>query len=227
MEEYADAPPTPPRKKHAIDLKCKPSKQWIAADKFRSKFITKPMHLPRPVRNKTSKKDSEAQSKPTVDPQPSTSDTPTLKLNTVLTPATSTETKEAIEALLMLGNLPTMENNPLPDDDNAILVPITGVTPDEALEAPQADDTTEPPPTNQKPELLINTPGNPPSGIVIGKAIKTVGDDNKDTQEIKIEKKDLNIKQYGIKRIYKLDRNLSANYAVKNYPAFKSLTNTA
>ena len=122
------------------------------------------MHLPRPVRNKTSKKDSEAQSKPTVDPQPSTSDTPASKWNTMLTPATSTETKEAIEALLILGDMPTMENNPSPDDDNAFLVPITGVAPDKALEAPQADDTTEPPPpTNQKPESLINTPGNPPT----------------------------------------------------------------
>ena len=144
MEEYADAPPTPPRKKHEVDLKCKPSKQRIAADKFRSKFVTKPTHLPRPVRNKTSKKDSEAQSKPTADPQPSTSDTPTSKWNTVLTPVTSTETKEAIEALLMLGDMQTMENNPLPDDDNALLVPITGVAPDKALEAPQADDATEP-----------------------------------------------------------------------------------
>ena len=161
LEEYADAPPSPPRKKHEVDLKRKPSKQRIAADKFRSKFVMKPMHLPRPVRNKTSKKDSEAQSKPTVDPQPSTSDTPAPKSNTVLTPATSTKTKEAIEALLMLGDMPTMENNPLPDDDNAFLVPITGVVPDKALEAPQADDTTEPPPTNQKPEPLINKPGNP------------------------------------------------------------------
>ena len=69
--------PTPPRKKHEVNLKHKPSKQWIAADKFRSKFVMKPTQLPRPVRNITSKKDSEAQSKPTVDPQPSTSDTPT------------------------------------------------------------------------------------------------------------------------------------------------------
>ena len=150
MEEYADAPPTLPRKKHEVDLKCKPSKQWIAADKFRSKFVTKPTHLPRPVRNKTSKKDSEAQSKPSVDPQPSTSDMPTPKLNTVLTPGMSTETKEAIEALLMLGDMPTMENNPLPDDDNAILVPITGIAPDKVLEAPQVDDTTEPPPNQTK-----------------------------------------------------------------------------
>ena len=150
LEEYTDAPPTLPRKKHEVDLKRKPSKQRIAAHKFRSKFVTKPTHLPRPVRNKMSKKDSEAQSKPTADPQPSTSDTPAPKLSIVLTPETSTETKEAIEALLMLGDMPTMENNPLPDDDNAFLVPITGVAPVKALEAPQADDTTEPPPQPTK-----------------------------------------------------------------------------
>ena len=38
LEEYTDAPPTPPRKKCEVDLKRKPSKQRIAADKFRSKF---------------------------------------------------------------------------------------------------------------------------------------------------------------------------------------------
>ena len=95
--------------------------------------------------HKTSKKDLEAQSKPTADLQPSTSDTPAPKLNTVLIPATSTKTKEAIEALLMLGDMPTMENNPVPDDDNSFLVPITGVSPDEAREASQAGDAPEPP----------------------------------------------------------------------------------
>ena len=109
LEEYTDAPPTPPRKKCEVDLKRKPSKQWIAADKFRSKFTTKPMHLPRPVRNKNTKKDPEAAPKPTVDPQPSTSDTSAPKSKTVLTPATSRETREAIEALLMLGDMPTVE----------------------------------------------------------------------------------------------------------------------
>ena len=49
-------------------------------------------------------------------------------------------------------------------------------------------------------------PGNPPPGIVIGTAIKTDGDNDNNTQEVKIEKKDLNIKQYEIKRKYKLDR---------------------
>ena len=142
LEEYTDAPPTPPRKKREIDLKHKLSKQRIAADKFRSKFVTKAMHLLRPVRNKTSKKDSEAISKPTADPQPSTSDTPATKSKTLLTPATSAKTKEAIEALLMLGDMLTLENNP---DDNASLVPITGATPDEVREASQGDDALEPP----------------------------------------------------------------------------------
>ena len=41
--------------------------------------------------------------------------------------------------------------------------------------------------------------------MVIGMVIKTDGKNDNDTQEVKIEKKDLNIKQYGIKRKYKLD----------------------
>ena len=147
MEEYADAPPTPPRKKREINLKCKPSKQRIAADKFRSKFVTKPTHLPRPVRNKTFKKDSGTISKPTADPQPSTSDTPAPKLKTLLTPAMSAETKDAIEALLMLGDMPTLENNP---DDNASLVPITGVALDDVCETSQADEQALEPPKPTK-----------------------------------------------------------------------------
>ena len=104
----------------------------------------------------------------------------------------------------MLGDMPTLENNP---DDNASLVPITGVAPDEVPETSQVDEQAlEPPQTNQTPNPLINVPGNPPPGIVIGTAIKTDGDIDNDTQEVKIEKKDLNIKQYGIKRKYKLDR---------------------
>ena len=102
----------------------------------------KSTHLPRLVRNKTSKKDPEAIPTPTADPQPSTSDTPAPKSKTLLTPATSAETKDAIEALLMLGDMPPLENNP---DDNASLVPITGTAPDEVCEASQAEDTLEPP----------------------------------------------------------------------------------
>ena len=145
LEEYADAPTTPPRKKREVDLKHKPSKQRIAADKFRSKFITKPTHLPKPVRNKNTKKNLEAAPKLATDTQPSTSGTSVPKLNTVLTPAMSTETREAIEALLMLGDMPTVENNPLPADDNALLVPITGTAPDEIQDTSLATNVTEPP----------------------------------------------------------------------------------
>ena len=53
--------------------------------------------------------------------------------------------REAIEALLMLGDLPNVENNPLPDDDNALLVPLIGTAPNKAQEALQANDTTDPP----------------------------------------------------------------------------------
>ena len=42
--------------------------------------------------------------------------------------------------------------------------------------------------------------------MVIGTAIKTDGENDNNTQEVKIEKKNLNIKQYGIKQKYKLDR---------------------
>ena len=77
-----------------------------------------------------------------MDPQPSTSDTPATKSKTLLTPVMSAKTKEAIEALLMLGDMPTLENYP---DDNAPLVPITGAAPDEVCEASQADDALEPP----------------------------------------------------------------------------------
>ena len=70
-------------------------------------------------------------------------------------------------------------------------------------------------------------PGKPPPGIVIGTAIKTDGDNDNDTQEVKIEKKDLNIKQYRIKRKYKLDRKFKCKLCGENYPAFKNLTSTA
>ena len=42
----------------------------------------------------------------------------------VLIPATSTETRDAIEALLMLGDMPAVGNNQPQDNDNAALVPI-------------------------------------------------------------------------------------------------------
>ena len=60
-------------------------------------------------------------------------------------PVTPTETREAIETLLMLGDMPTVENNPLPAEDNALFVLITGSAPVEAQDAIQAPNTSEPP----------------------------------------------------------------------------------
>ena len=109
------------------------------------------------------------------------------------------ETREAIEALLMLGDMPTVENNPLPADDNALLVPIIGTTPDEIQDASLATNVTEPPQLTKELSHWYTHQETPPPGMVIGTAIKTDGEFDNDTQEVKIEKKDLNIKQYGIK----------------------------
>ena len=51
LEEFADQPPSPPKRKRGIDLKRKPSKSRIAADKYRkTDFVTKPSNVPKPVR---------------------------------------------------------------------------------------------------------------------------------------------------------------------------------
>ena len=58
LEEFADLPPSPPKRKREIDLKRKPSKSRIAADKYRkTDFVTKPSNVPKPVcrRDRTSK----------------------------------------------------------------------------------------------------------------------------------------------------------------------------
>ena len=54
LEEYADAPPSPPKRRSNVDLKlkCRPLKQCIAAERCQSRFITKPTTVPRPVHNK-------------------------------------------------------------------------------------------------------------------------------------------------------------------------------
>ena len=45
---------------------------------------------------------------------------------TMLTPATSSEIRDAIEALLMLGDRSITDKTQSPEDDNALLVPISG-----------------------------------------------------------------------------------------------------
>ena len=51
--------------------------------------------------------------------------------------------------------------------------------------------------------------------MVIGTAVKTDGDINNNTQEVKIEKKDLNIRHYGIKRKYKLEQKFKCKLCGK------------
>ena len=144
------------------------------------------MHLPRPVRNRNTKKDLEAASKQATEAQPPTSDIPIPTTDTGLTPAMSAKMKEAIEALLMLGDLPTVENNPLPADDNALLVPITGTAPDDTQDASLATNDIEPNPTDRGVEPTVHAPGNPPPGMVLGTATKTDGEKDNDTQEEKL-----------------------------------------
>ena len=120
LEEYAEESPSLPKKKKEIDLKQKPSKTRIAAEKYsRSKFFTKPTHLPRPVRRRKAKADipvalgsMEGQIKKAKS---------TTNSETITVPATSHETQDAIDALLLLGN-PQEES--LPGlEDNKVLMP--------------------------------------------------------------------------------------------------------
>ena len=99
LEEYADEPPSPPKKKKKeIDLKRKPSKTRIAAEKYsRSKFFTKPTYLPRPVHSKKTKADSPVASG-SMEGQTKRANS-TTDFETITVPATSRETQDAIEAL--------------------------------------------------------------------------------------------------------------------------------
>ena len=244
LKEYADTP-HPPKRKRELDLKCKPSKQCIAAEKYKSKFITKPTHLRKPVRNRSHQK--EPNSTP-VAAQPqltnTTYSTPT-KTTTVLTPAMSTETRDAIDALLMLGELSTTDKKTQPpDDDNAILVPILGAKvtqnnngsakPTEAKENPTKDlkataltavdnQGSENPNMGKSSETNKETSVKPLPGTVLGTAIKT----DVKTQNLESEpkpapvKKELSFKQYGIKRKY---ASSSASYVLQNCRVFRITT---
>ena len=53
LEEYADLPPSPPKRKRKVDLKRRPSKSRMAAEKYRkTDFVTKPLNVPKPVRRR-------------------------------------------------------------------------------------------------------------------------------------------------------------------------------
>ena len=213
LEEYADEPPSPPKKKKEIDLKRKPSKTRIAAEKYsRSRFFTKPTHLPRPVCRRKAKADSPVASgsmEGQIKKANSTTDSKTITV-----PATSHETQDTIDALLLLGNPPEESVPGL--EDNEVLMPIAG-------------------PQQPNPELLPDVPSeaNPPNppkppgagpkpGTLLGVAVKTDqsenptitedqpddADDNDDSQmdDKNGKKKTFVTKEYGLKRRVKTKR---------------------
>ena len=160
LEEYADIPPSPPKRKREVDLKCRPSKSRMAAEKYRKPdFVTKPLSVPKPVRRK-------ARVLPTATPSTSTdaNKDESSTQGTITKPATTQETQDAIDALLLLGTMgmpPALPENP---EDNKILMPIGGnstVNDDNSATTNVTTTTT-----------TIST--NPPMvGTVLGVAIKS------------------------------------------------------
>ena len=231
LEEFADAPPSPPKRKTDIDLllKRRPSKEWIAAERHKSKSTTKPTSVPKPVHNKRPRKNIlstpkiESTTKPTV-PEQEAAETNTAN-KTLLTPATTTETRDAIEALLLLSELPPI--NQVPGDDNSVLVPVGGgykagtsgdqsdITmpllppiPEEGTigEAPNAEDRPPKHSSNNDEAPTLPLPGTVLGTLTI---IDTESDANlNDNVEPKAQpkpkskptpvKKELSFKQYGI-----------------------------
>ena len=100
LEEFADLPPSPPKRKREVDLKRRPSKSRMAADKYRkTDFVTKPSNVPKPVRRRIRT--------PKITPSTSTDTNKDVSRTqeTTTKPATTQETQDAIEALLLLGTM--------------------------------------------------------------------------------------------------------------------------
>ena len=155
LEEFADLPPSPPKRKREVDLKRRPSKSRMAADKYRkTNFGTKPSNVPKPVcrGNKT----------PKATPSTDTDKNVLSTQGTITRPATTHETQDAIEALLLLGTMGTPP--PQPEDNvevNEVLMPIgvNRTTEDNNVKDPNA--------------VLPAASADPPKpGTVLGIAIK-------------------------------------------------------
>ena len=120
LEEFADLPPSPPKRKREVDLKRRPSKSRMAAEKYRkSDFTTKPSNVPKPVCRRDSTPKNTPGTSTNINKNVST------KQETITKPATTQETEDAIEALLLLGTMgmppPSSEND---SADNEALMPI-------------------------------------------------------------------------------------------------------
>ena len=159
LEDYIDEPPSPLKKKKAVDLKRKPSKTRIAASKYsRSKQRSKLPRIPGSIR-KGNRSNPPTTTLATDDEV--TTATPQV---TSTIPATSQETQEAIEALLLLGKPP--EQAHLDEDDNANLMPIVGG------KKAGVDPVPAVPPLPDENRTTTANP-TPEPGTVLGVAIKT------------------------------------------------------
>ena len=169
LEEFADLPPSPPKRKREVDLKRRPSKSRMAAEKYRkTDFVTKPTNVPKPVRRRDRT--------PKVAPSTSTDTNKDVstRRETITKPATTQETEDAIEALLLLGTMGMPP--PLPENDgadNEVLMPI-GVN-------PTTDDNIGAD-TNAVPPTISTDP--PKAGTVLEVAVKSdIGGEPSDTQD--------------------------------------------
>ena len=149
-------PPSLPKRCRKVDLKRRPSRTWIAAEKYK----TKPLGGPRPVRNKSSQSQSTA-SVPVVNPTATTEDTHPGTSGIVTMAATEEETQTAIEVLLTLGSDMLAADAEL--DENAALVPLAPQAPDPGP-PPQPTDVSQTEPkiigTAVKVEQKTIQPGN-------------------------------------------------------------------
>ena len=107
-------PPSPPKWHRKVDLKRKPSKTHIAAEKYK----TKPLGGPRLVR----RKDTHSPPASTPNPVMTTDGTKPSTSGTITVAATDEETQTAIDALLSLGTDLPVPNTDF--DENAALVPL-------------------------------------------------------------------------------------------------------
>ena len=96
MEEYVDELPSPLKKKREVDVKHRPSKSRIAAEKYKcSKFVTKLTNLPKPV-HRRSRAVSTAPKQAQTSTQSDMHDMTNPERTTTI-PAISQEAQEAIE----------------------------------------------------------------------------------------------------------------------------------
>ena len=169
LEEFADLPPSPPKRKREVDLKRRPSKSRMAAEKYRkTDFTTKPLNVPKPMRRRDSTPKSTPSTSTNINKNVST------KQETITKPATTQETEDAIEALLLLGNMgmpppPLLEND---SADNEALMPIgVNLTTDNNIgtdaDAAPPIVPTEPPKTDTGLEVTIEkATGGDPSDVL-------------------------------------------------------------